>query len=403
MRLFVLECWIFVCLCPLSSAANGARVSPWRVVGYYASWSLYERNFELSHVPGDRLTHLVYAFAKISPAGECIAGDPWADTGRPNPDGHPSPRSGGNFGQLHELRRKYPNLKVLLAIGGWTWSAMFSDVARTPASRNAFAASCARFMRRHGFDGLDVDWEYPVAGGLEPGRPEDKHNYTLLLSALRRQLDAQAQDHAERRYLLTAAVPAGPDKIGNIEPGEFHPYLDWINIMAYDFSGAWSPLTGFVAPLFAPATAETERSPPSAAAAVEAYLATGVPPEKVVLGLPFYGRGWEGVPADHEGLFQPHTGAAEGSGKHGVFGFRHLMRDYVPTMKRHWHDAAKAAWLYDPQARLMISYEDTESVSAKVDYVKGRKLGGIMAWELSQDTEGEMSLLETIWEELRGD
>jgi len=75
----------------------------------------------------------------------------------------------------------------------------------------------------------------------------------------------------------------------------------------------------------------------------------------------------------------------------------------VPTMKRHWHDAAKAAWLYDPQARLMISYEDTESVSAKVDYVKGRKLGGIMAWELSQDTEGEMLLLETIWEELRGD
>lgn len=233
--------------------------SSFRLVGYYASWDVYERTMFLSKIHTEMLTHINYAFSNINPDGRCIIGDPEADTNQffgvgnsinGTPDTMEAER--GNFHQLALLKQKIPRLKVLISIGGWTWSEHFSDAALSELSRQKFVQSCLDlYLVRYGesFDGVDIDWEYPVSGGLKPGRPEDKHNFTLLIAEFRRQLDA-LQRTTGRKYLLTIAGPASPDAMGRIELGEIYKTLDWINVMAYDYHVATEPVTGFLSPLY---------------------------------------------------------------------------------------------------------------------------------------------------------
>ena len=369
-----------------------------RVVGYYTAWSIYARKFGVSQIPAERLTHINYAFANVSPKGECVLGDPWADAQKTYPGDKQTDSVKGNFKQLLQLKRKHPHLKTLISVGGWTWSARFSDAAFTPASRQRFARSCVAFMKRYGFDGVDIDWEYPVAGG-EPGnktRPEDKQNLTLLLAEVRRHLDAQGKQD-KRDYLLTIAATAGPDKIPNLEVEAIAHQLDWMNVMTYDFNGSWSARTGFNSPLFAPADSpHPEDAGRNANAAVQTYLKAGLPRNKLVLGVPFYGRGWKGVVDEHDGLYQRHQGVPRGTWEPGSFDYKDLRRNDLGGFARHWNDVAKVPWLYDPRTRTMISYDDVESVTAKANYVAQQDLGGVMIWELSQDTTDHTSLLRSI-------
>ena len=150
--------------------ASTASAEPTRVVGYYPSWGIYDRGFEIANLPGDKLTHVNYAFANLV-GGQCVLGDPWADVERHLPgDPWTGPGSDapyfGNFKQLDLLQDAHPGLQTLISVGGWTWSGNFSDAALTPSSRALFAASCADFMEAYGFDGIDIDWEYPGGGGL---------------------------------------------------------------------------------------------------------------------------------------------------------------------------------------------------------------------------------------------
>ncbi len=161
--------------------------APYRVVGYYSSWSIYDLGYMVTDIPVDEVTHINYAFINISDEGECILGDEWADTQFPYPGDNEDEALLGNFKQFGLLKAAHPQLKVLLSIGGWSWSGKFSDVALNDATREKFASSCVGMMKQYGFDGLDIDWEYPVGGGLEgnSNRPEDKQNFTLLLAELR--------------------------------------------------------------------------------------------------------------------------------------------------------------------------------------------------------------------------
>ena len=166
LRLFLSCVWLFLSAWPLTSLADPAgSASISRVVGYYPGWGIYSRGFEVADLPGDQLTHINYAFANLV-GGECVLGDPWADVERHLPgDPWSGPGSDasyfGNFRQLDLLQEEHPALKTLISIGGWTWSGNFSDAALTPASRARFATSCADFMENYGFDGIDIDWEYP--------------------------------------------------------------------------------------------------------------------------------------------------------------------------------------------------------------------------------------------------
>jgi chitinase len=369
------------------------------VVGYFPEWSVYQRNYQAPDVPADKLTHLNYAFAKIV-NGECAFSDRFAALDKAYPEDKKAPGAfGGSFNQLLQLKKKHPHLKTLISVGGYTLSGPFSDVALTKESREKFAESCVAFIKKYGFDGVDIDWEFPVLGGLQSNkrRPEDKQNFTLLLAALRGKLD-EAGSADKKQYLLTIAAPCGPRNIACLELDKIHKHLDWINLMAYDFHGSWDAVTNFNAPLYSvkddPAADAMSRKL-NANGAVKTYLDGGVPAEKLVLGVPFYGRGWAGVKNVNNGLFQPKTNMP----REGNFDYRNLTANYIGQFKRYWHDEAKVPWLFDEKKGIMISYDDPESLKLKAAYAKDKKLGGVMCWELSQD-DAKASLLSALREGL---
>ncbi|MEZ4731055.1 MAG: glycoside hydrolase family 9 protein [Caldilineaceae bacterium] len=387
-----------------TAAVTGTATPPTgakRIIGYYTAWSIYDRQYFVTEIPADKLTHINYAFANVTSDGRCILGDEWADVQYPYPGDIGGEPFLGNFKQLNRLKQQHPHLKTLLSVGGWTWSGNFSNAALTAASRQQFAQSCVQVMKQYGFDGLDIDWEYPVSGGLTTGRPEDKQNYTLLLAELRSQLDAQGALDG-RSYLLTIAAPAGPSNISNLELPQIAQHLDWLNLMTYDFHGDWDNHTGFNAPLYpAPGDPFTQGDLLNGYAVVQAYRNTGIPSDKLVLGAPFYGRGWSGVANTNNGLYQATTGVPPGTWEPGFFDYYDLKARFLPTYPRHWSDAALVPWLYNPATGIMISYDDPESLGHKADYVHINNLSGVMFWELSGD-DSQSSLLTTLYDRLLG-
>ncbi|HET7011969.1 MAG TPA: glycoside hydrolase family 18 protein, partial [Anaerolineales bacterium] len=297
----------------------------------------------------------------------------------------------------------YPDLKVLISIGGWTLSADFSDAA-LPENRAAFVAGCLDMFIRGNlpdmepgaaaglFDGIDLDWEYPAAPARRGNvyRPEDTRNFTELLAEFRRQMDAVDPD-----LLLTIAAPAGEDKYSLMELDRIHPYLDWVNVMAYDYHGAWEPQgpTNFHAPLFAsPHTAHSDDL--NVDATVRAYLEAGVPPHKLNIGIPFYGRGWTGVPDVDHGLYQAADEPAAGLYETGVNDYGALRRLEFPE----FHDPVTGgSWIFD--GTTFWAMDDPTAIALKTDYVRQMDLGGVMFWELAGDTrDGE--LITAIFEGL---
>jgi len=392
----------------IPSATPGVVPPAQHVVGYYAQWAA-ERGVFLSAIHAGQLTHINYAFGNVSAQGECQLGDPEADIKRVYTaaesvsgasDSADANALRGNFNQLLQLKQKYPALQTLISIGGYTWSENFSSAALTDASRKAFAKSCIDvFIKKYPgvFDGIDIDWEFPVSGGLQPGRPEDKHNFTLLLAELRSQLDALSAAGG-KHYLLTIAAPAGAGAAQNLERSEIVKSLDWINLMTYDLHGVWEKTTNFNAPLYKPAKDPGEVSS-TVDAAVQAYLKAGVPAPKLVMGVPFYGHGWQGVPNKDNGLYQPATGAAPGLYEAGSFDYKELKDNYFATYTRSWDAEAQVPWLYNSAAGIFIGYDDPESIAAKAGYAKDQGLAGVMIWELSQDDNG--ALLNAIQDGFR--
>lgn len=373
------------------------------VIGYYPSWAA-ARGVTLKNAPFEQLTHINYAFSNVSEEGECILGDPTADVERlfsaeesiNDRADNPAADFHSNFNQFLEMKKKYPKIKVLISIGGWSWSENFSNAASNKESRQRFASSCINlYLKQYAgvFDGLDIDWEYPVSGGMVEGSPEDKANFTLLLQEVRQQLDEQGKKDG-RDYLLTIAAPVGPGNIRNLDLPGIARQVDWINLMTYDFHGTWDTTTNFNAPLY-----RSDNDPADASlnvdAAVQTYLAEGVPAEKLVLGVPFYGRGWSGVADVDNGLYQPVQGAAPGTHEAGAYEYNDLRDNYLTNWKTYWSDSAFVPWLYDPESQVFISYDDARSLEAKAGYAKDNGLAGVMIWEISQ---GDKSLVEAIYQ-----
>lgn len=385
---------LFTVLVP--SAAQ--ETAPYQIVGYFSSWGIYDREYFVTDIPADKLTVINYAFFLISAEGECELGDEWADTQYPYPGDQDTDTLKGNFKQLQLLKQNHPALQVIISVGGWTGSARFSDAALTPESRAKFAQSCLEFVTRYGFDGIDIDWEFPTGGGF-PGnieRPQDVENFGLLLAELRQQLNAQeAQDG--KHYRLTIATSTGAENFTRLDWKQIEPQLDWVNVMAYDFSGPWSAVTGFNAPLY-----DSVVNPPeggSGDSIIRAYMAAGIPPGKLVLGVPFYARSWAGVGATDHGLHQDYSAMPQGSSD-GSFDYRALAANgWLNTFQRYWDDTAQVPWLYDQASGTMVSYDDPESLALKAAYVRDNGLGGVMIWELASDEPGH-SLLNAVYEGL---
>lgn len=354
----------------LTTFASAAE--PPKLVGYFASWGIHPpKNYQVADIPGEKLTHVNYAFILIDKDGNLVADDPKS--------------ANTIFAQLRGHKAKHPHLKTLISIGGWSGSARFSDIAVSNESRTKFSAKCVDFIVKHGFDGVDIDWEFPVTGGA-PGnakRPEDRQNFTLLLQAIRKDLNERAKLD-NRPYLLTIAAPALPPTASHIDLVDVAAMLDWINVMTYDFAGSWTGYANFQAALFDPGNPRDKRRADVDASATY-YLKAGVPPEKIVIGVPFYGRGWVVADDKNDGLFStpaktPPRRLSPGFG----IDYRELSGHYTAA-KHGWNDRAHAPYLFDAKQHLFIGYDDEQSMREKANYVLEKKLGGIMIWELGAD------------------
>jgi len=393
----------FSIICVFFTSIVQPREFDKNIIGYFVSWGVYVRDYHVPDIPAEKINVINYAFANIS-GGEIILGDPYADIDKFYPGDCWDPGcERGSFHQLVLLKEMYPQIKTLISVGGWTWSHYFSDVALTDESRAQFAASCVSFIQQYGFDGVDIDWEYPVSGGLETNiyRPEDRENFTLLLAELRSQLDSAGD------YLLTIAAPASPVIIGNIEIEEIHPYLDWINIMSYDFHGPWTTaadsVTNFLSALYPPAEDPLEEpyhSQYNLSAAVQNYLDGGVPPEKINAGLPFYGRGFANVENVNDGLFAPWSGLPQGTWENGVRDYWDIANNFIGQngYSEFWHEEAMVPWIYNPVTQVMYSYENPASIALKCNFVQDQDLGGVMFWEFSGDKFAD--LVNTVYDVL---
>ncbi|HVX00920.1 MAG TPA: glycoside hydrolase family 18 protein, partial [Candidatus Babeliaceae bacterium] len=311
--------------------------------------------------------------------------DPWSDI-EYRTDWNSNAQYWGNFKQFQELKSRYPHLKTLVSFGGWTLSDHFSDIAAKDSRRKKFAKLCINFAKKYGFDGIDIDWEYP---GFEKhkGKPEDKQNFTLLLKELHDLAKAQTP-----KLLLTIAAPAGHKNIDNMEVEKIHNYLDFINLMGYDFHGPWEgeqdTVTNHNAPLVSPQYGDPKFC---VKFAVEYYLKKGVPANKLVLGMPLYGRSYAGVDSSKvevpglPGLYRPYTEPGEGTTaeEKGMVLISDIKNNLLYTYKRYWDPLTKVPYLFNNQE--FISYDDEESLAIKAEYAKSKGLKGVMVWELEND------------------
>lgn len=402
-----------------------ASASGKRVLGYFTQWGIYSTGYTAKQLDASggaaKLTHLAYAFGNVrnnrcetgvlkanDPAtGE--GGDAYADysrtyTAAESVDGVADVWGAplrGHWNQLRKLKTKHPNLKVLISLGGWNWSRGFASAAR-PENRQAFVASCIDAYIRGNlpafdyaggagaaagvFDGFDIDWEYPAACGLTCGGAEDTANFTALLAEFRRQLDA-----IRPGLQLTVAIGAGIDKIRVTQPDLYHPYVDAINLMAYDFHGGWENRTNFHSALFDspndPSTGDAAQY--NSNDAVLALLARGVPAGKINLGMASYGRGWTNVGAANNGLYQSGT-AASGSLEPGIERYAVLKALGWPSYR---DSASMARWIFN--GNTFWSFDDPSTIADKMSYVRTQGLGGAFLWDFSGD-DAQGSLLAAI-------
>ncbi len=338
------------------------------VTGYYASWSAYS-GYTPQSIPATNLSTVNYAFAKIGDDLKIALGDPYIDP--------------INFNQLKELKISYPKLKTLISIGGWNDSGKFSDASLTDASRTVFADSVVAFIKQYGFNGVDIDWEYPVSGGLPTNitRSADKQNFTLLLQKLREKLDAQGAIDGQK-YLLTIAGGAGSTYVANTELIKIAGYVDYATIMTYDIHGTWDSYTDFSAPLYTP----TDVSPQyklSVDQSIKAWTSAGFPASKIVLGVPFYGYMYNNVTGGGNGLYKPFSGGS-------AISYDKILSSYLTdsSYTKYFHTVAFVPWLFNGST--FISYDDETSVAHKAKYIVANNLAGVGIWELSQNKGGQL-------------
>lgn len=353
-----------------------------RLVGYFTG--IHQNNLA-AEIPGGLLTDIIYAFVSISPEGRCVSRDPAEDQ--------------ANFAALNQLKEKYPGIHLLFSIGEFTSLGTFAGAAASETSRQAFAQSCVQFLQQNGFDGIDIDWEFPARSNQHP---EERGNFTAMLAEFRKQLDSQGKIDG-RDYLLTFAAPAGQNEAMGFELDKIEPLVDWINLMTYSYYDENSLTTNLDGALY-PEEADPGNKTYNDDSVVQAYLAAGIPGNKILLGVNFYGHAWKGVPAAQNGLYQPHEGpfddpnVPQGTWNvEGNISYQSLQTYYLnaPGWNAYWQAEARAAWLYNAEKGAFVTYPNVQSLAEKADYARMRNLGGVMIWQIGAD-DHDNTLLKAL-------
>lgn len=427
---------------------NGNYTTPANTVvgAYFVEWGVYGRKFPVDKIPAQNLTHIIYGFVPICgnnpslddgplaalnracaglPDYEVVIHDPWAAVQMAHPQSGQTFSSSykGTYGQIMALKQRYPDLKILPSIGGWTLSDPFYEFG-DKTKRDKFVASVKRFLQTWKFyDGVDIDWEYPGGSGANPnlGDPaKDGDTYAILMQDLRAMLDELSAETG-RTYELTSAVGVGYDKIEDVNYVDAVPYMDYIFAMTYDYYGGWNNVLGHQTALdcgshmsadeCAGKGIDAEGKPRKGPAyttknGVNLLLEKGVPPEKLVVGAAMYGRGWTGVTeASMSDPTNPMTGVGNGkvagSWEAGVIDYKDIVTKYInnPNVVKGYDEQADAPWVYDPSNGDLITYDDKRSVMAKGAYVRQNNFAGLFAWEIDADNG---DILNAMQESLAG-
>ena len=275
------------------------------------------------------VTHINYAFGHVNNTFNGIRVD--------NPK---------RLKQLSALKEKSPALKVLISIGGWG-SGRFSEMADTDDNRAKFAEDCIRVMNEFNLDGIDIDWEYPTSNAAKiSSSPDDTKNYTLLMKAIRQKIGTG-------KLLTLASVADGK----YIDFKEIQPVVDFVNIMTYDMGRPPYHHAGLYKSQYTKGMSIDE--------GVTAHVNAGMPLSQLVLGIPFYGHGIDGID--------------------DFIDYKEILK--LNGYQRNWDEQAKVPYLQNKKGEFVCTYEDPKSIAIKCDYLLGRGMLGAMYWEYAGDTD----------------
>ncbi|MBS1621130.1 MAG: glycoside hydrolase [Bacteroidetes bacterium] len=348
--------------CSSSVAQKSKDIS---VIGYFAG-----RTSALDSFPVGKLTHLIYSFCHLK--GNRLSVDNSYDSLQ--------------IKKMVSFKNKFPYLKIILSLGGWGGCRDCSDVFSTGPARIEFAQSTKELLQYFNADGIDLDWEYPAISGYPGHRfvPEDKKNFTALVKTLRKILG--------KKYEISFAA-GGFDQFidSSIKWKKVMRYVDKVNIMSYDLVNGFSPVSGHHTPLYS-----TPRQKQSTDNAVRRLIAKGVSPQKLIIGAAFYGRMFIVKDTVNKGLYDPAT-------FYRMIGYSQLFDTMSAAngFAQYWDPVAAAPYALNTQRMISLTYDDSRSIALKTKYVFQKNLGGIMFWQLMDDTfsGGLLDVIDKIRQE----
>jgi len=369
-----------------------------RVFCYYTNWS-YRRpgmgQFTPEDVDPTLCTHMFFAFAsikdnKIAPSEDQDVGDAFTE---------------GAYDRIMRLKEQNPKLKVLLAVGGWAFgSEPFRELTSSPFRMNGFVYDSISFLREHGFDGLDIDWEYPRG-------PDDRAAFVSLIKELRIAFEGEAESSDNEKLLLTAAVPASFEAIAaGYDVPELSKYLDYINVMTYDFHGQWENRVGHNSPLFPLNSASEFQEKLTVDYSAKEWVRQGAPLEKLIVGMPVYGRTFQLADPAKFDIGAEALGGGEAGRYTGESGFLSYYEicDFLhqPNTTLVWDNEQQVPFAY--RGDQWVGFDDERSLRTKVAWLKTEGFGGIMIWSVDLDDfrgycgTGKYPLAKAMVKELEG-
>lgn len=393
---------------PTFAASNATPTK--HVVGYFENWAQYRPNggkFLPNQINAKQFTDIDFAFEffgfidrSLEPSNPHLTGDyqlqpvEWNDKSTLYP-------------AFQALKNQNPNLHTFLSIGGWSFNNandpngigtytyhLFSNMASTKASRQEFIQSAIAYAHQYGFDGIDIDWEYP-GDPTRGGTDNDMTNYTTLLKEFHDAIIADAKTHGGKTLLLTLAVPSipkGPSSYAS-DPDKYFAwqaqnaqYVDWFNVMTYDYHGAFSATTGVNSPM------QGDRQQQDIQHTVQNYLNGGTPASKLVLGMPSYGHSFSGVNCSSAQTCapgKPFTSAGPAgpsTGEPGLLAYYEIKKMIGNGQLTPAYDSnSETPYAYSPMTKEWVSYDDPNSIEIKANYVLSQNLGGAMVWAIDND------------------
>ncbi|MGL4345640.1 MAG: glycosyl hydrolase family 18 protein [Cellulosilyticaceae bacterium] len=399
-----------------------------KIVGYFPEWAyaIEEQGYYMvTDLQWDYLTHIQYSFGMVDPATNKITfGDKKAAIEEDFSDRtimhkgkevklDPTLPYKGHFNLMQVMKKQYPDVTLLMSVGGWAGSRGFYTMLDTDAGIETFANSCVDFIRQYGFDGIDIDFEYPSATGTcgnpddadlsEPRRAKLNERYNVMMEVLRDKLDEAAKQDG-KYYYLTAAVTASSWVLGGMSSHDFVDNLDFLSVMSYDFHGGWNEFVENLANIYPdPADKETAnmKMPTLCMDWAYRYYRGALPSEKILMGIPYYTRGWENVQGGTNGLHG--TSKTPATGKYNIWGdddnkdgqkdpaganplwhVKNLLEEDA-NFNRYWDNTGKVPYVWQDKEKVFLSYEDEQSIDERVKYINDKNLGGALIWVMNGD------------------